>query len=366
MLNTVPIAPGKLYGCLETLYKLRYPAYLAGPPGIGKSAVVRQFAQERGMRLVTLMLSQVEPSDVRGLPFLDRETGRTRWLIPEFYPASDDTSEGILFLDELANAEPRVQVAAYQLLLDRRVGEYTLPPGWVCFAAGNRLEDNANVYELSSALADRLVFFNVTCEPRDWLAWARANAITSEVLAFIQVKPDFLDGNQMQQYADQIIVPTPRSWERVSNILRTETDKEIRQYLLGGVLGEAASVEFFHVLEEIQDLPPMEDLFRANDHAIRRMLPGTVAGLYGLAYSATAFCDSLEMFRKACLIFNEVDQVDRKLPGAEIQTLAFEILLEKADKHGILYELVVTPEYGAYRRKGRDIVDMARNRSDGR
>jgi MoxR-like ATPase len=125
MLNTTPITPGKLYGCLETLYKLRLPAYLAGPPGIGKSAVVRKFAQEQGLQLVTLMLSQIEPSDVRGLPFLDKDAGRTRWLIPEFYPETDSDSGGILILDELANAEPRVQVAAYQLLLDRKVGEYT-------------------------------------------------------------------------------------------------------------------------------------------------------------------------------------------------------------------------------------------------
>jgi len=365
MLNTIPITPGKLTGCLETLYKLRYPAYLAGPPGIGKSAVVKQFAQERGLRLITLMLSQVEPSDVRGLPFLDRQTERTRWLLPEFYPAPDDTSEGILFLDELANAEPRVQVAAYQLLLDRKVGEYTLPPGWVCVAAGNRLEDNANVYELSSALADRLVFFNVTCEPRDWLSWARENDIAPEVLAFIQVKPDFLDGNQMQQNVDQVIVPTPRSWERVSRILHIEKNKEIRQYLLGGVIGEAASIEFFHVLEEIKDLPPMEDLFRTEIAHIRSMFPQTVAGLYGLAYSAAAYCDSLETYRKACLIFNEFDQVDRNLPGAEIQTLAFEILLEKVDKRGQLLDLVITPEYRAYRNKAREIVDLAKNLAGG-
>ena len=365
MLNTIPITPGKVYGCLETLYRLRYPAYLAGPPGVGKSAIVRQFADANNLQLVTLMLSQIEPSDIRGLPYLDRDGGRTRWLLPEFFPVSDDTSTGILFLDELANAEPRVQVAAYQLLLDRKVGEYTLPNGWACFAAGNRLEDNANVYELSSALADRLVFFNVVCEPRDWLTWARANAISSEVLAFIQVKPDFLNGVQMQNSADHLIVPTPRSWERVSNILKTEPKKEIRQYLVSGVVGEAASVEFFHVMEEIQDLPPMEDLFAANVQEMRPMFPKTVAGLYGLAYSVVAFADSFARFKTACLIFNEFDQVDRKLPGAEIQTLAFELLLEKADKRGKLLDLVVTPEYAAYRTKAKEIVGLARSKSSG-
>ena len=164
MLNTTPITPGKLYDCLHTLYQLRLPAYLAGPPGIGKSAVIRKYAQENDLQLVTLMLSQIEPSDVRGLPFLDKEAGRTRWAESRILSRYPLRSRGILFLDELANAEPRVQVAAYQLLLDRKVGEYELPPGWVCFAAGNRLEDNANVYEMSSALADRLVFFNVACE----------------------------------------------------------------------------------------------------------------------------------------------------------------------------------------------------------
>jgi hypothetical protein len=359
MLNTIAITPGKLFSCLETLYQLRYPGYLAGPPGIGKSAVVKKFAEDKELKLVTLMLSQIEPSDVRGLPLLDKESGRTRWLIPEFYPSPDESVGGIIFLDELANAEPRVQVAAYQLLLDRRVGEYVLPENWVCFAAGNRLEDNANVYELSSALADRMVFFNVACEARDWLQWARENSLAPEVLAFIQVKPDFLDGNQMQEQSDQIIVPTPRSWERVSTVLKTEKDREVQQFLLSGIIGQAASTEFFHVLEEISGLPPMNDLINCSPHEARKQFPKTVAGLYGLAYSLTAYCNELEAMKRACLVFNELDQIDRKLPGAEIQTLAFEILLEKAEKLNLLYQLAMTSEYGVYRQKAKKMVDLS-------
>ena len=377
MLNTPPITPGQLLPCLDTLYELRYPAYLAGPPGIGKSAIVKQFAQARGLRIVTLMLSQIEPSDIRGLPFLDKESGRTRWLIPEFYPDEDDQSGGILFLDELANAEPRVQVAAYQLLLDRRVGEYSLPDGWVCFAAGNRLEDNANVYELSSALADRLVFFNVSAAASDWLVWARANGISTEVLAFIQVKPDFLEGNQMQDAADQLIVPTPRSWERVSHILKHEPRPEIRQILVSGILGQAAAVEFFHVLEEIRDLPEMETLFAATADQALRLFPHTVAGLYGLAYSVTAYAHDLPTLTTAVRLFGALDRIGGsrpanvadsdgapesdapiRLPGSEIQTFAFEILLERAEKLGLMFDLITTPEYAEYRKKAREITDM--------
>lgn len=370
MLNTPPITPGRLLPCLESLYALRYPAYLAGPPGIGKSAIVRQFAETHGLKIEVLMLSQIEPSDIRGLPFLDRVTGRTRWLIPEFYPPADDAGGGILFLDELANAEPRVQVAAYQLLLDRKVGEYTLPDGWVCFAAGNRLEDNSNVYELSAALADRLVFFNVAAEPRDWLAWARANDIAPEVMAFIQVKPDFLEGNQMQDAADQLIVPTPRSWERVSRILKRETRQDVRQVLVSGVLGQAAAVEFFHVLEEIQDLPSMETLFATDPEDALALFPRTVAGLYGLAYSVTAYTHDLPTLVTACRLFNVLDRLDESqdgrpdapaapVPGAEVQTFAFELLLERAEKLGLMFEFITTPEYGAYRKKAKEMVDMA-------
>ena len=372
MLNTPPITPGSLLPCLEALYELRYPAFLAGPPGIGKSSIVRQFADTRGLKLVTLILSQIEPSDIRGLPFLDRESQRTRWLIPEFYPGPNDEGGGILFLDELPNAEPRIQVAAYQLLLDRKVGEYTLPDGWVCFAAGNRLEDNSNVYELSAALADRLVFFNVSPEPRDWLDWARRNDIAPEVMAFIQVKPDYLDGNQMQDATDQLIVPTPRSWERVSSILKREDPTAVRQTLVSGILGTAAAVEFFHVLEEIRDLPSMETLFAADPAEVARLFPRTVAGLYGLAYSVTAYTHDLPTLTAATRIFSALDKIDDtqrtdgdpaasavRMPGAEIQTFAFELLLERAEKLGLMFDLITTPEYGAYRKRAQEIVNMA-------
>jgi len=372
MLNTPPITPGRLLPCLEALYELRYPAFLAGPPGIGKSSLVRQFADTRGLKLVTLILSQIEPSDIRGLPFLDRESQTTRWLIPEFYPGPNDEAGGILFLDELPNAEPRIQVAAYQLLLDRKVGEYTLPEGWVCFAAGNRLEDNSNVYELSAALADRLVFFNVAAEPRDWLDWARRNDIAPEVMAFIQVKPDYLDGNQMQDTTDQLIVPTPRSWERVSNILKREDPINVQQTLISGILGTAAAVEFFHVLEEISDLPPMEILFAADTAEIVRYFPKSVAGLYGLAYSVTAYTHDLPTLTTATRIFTQLDKLNDatlpdsqknpgeiSLPGAEIQTFAFELLLERAEKLGLMFDLITTPEYGVYRKKAQEIVNMA-------
>ena len=162
----------------------------------------------------------------------------------------------------------------------------------------------------------------------------------------------------MQQAADQIIVPTPRSWERVSRIVKTEQNAEVRQFLLSGIIGEGASVEFFHVVEEIRELPPMETLFRMSPEEARRAFPKSVAGLYGLAYSVTAYCSDLETFRKGILIFNELDEVSSDLPGAEIQTLAMELLMDKAQKLNLSTKVTFSPEYSLYRKKGQQVSHL--------
>lgn len=355
MINTVPLTPGKLLPCLETLHDLKMPAYLHGAPGIGKSSIIRDFAAQKGLPLHVVILSQIEAADLRGLPALDHKNKRTTWYPPEFLPSD---GAGILFLDELSAAEPRLQVAAYQLILDRRVGDYVLPPGWWVVGAGNAPDDGAVSFDMGSALADRLVHFHVVPEPREWIRWGQNNGISPEVLAFIQVKPDFLESNQLQQQNGQLIGPTPRSWERVSRVSELEKTRAVREYIVSGIVGEAAAAEFFHVVEELADLAPIADILDAPEAQLDALLPKTLPGLYGLTYSLTAYVHDLETARAATRVLNRLGEIEDDLPRAEIQALAMELLIEKVGKLGFFFLYGDSPEYQQYREKARQIVEL--------
>ena len=361
MINTFPLTPGKLLPCLQSLWQLKMPAYLHGAPGIGKSSIMRDFAAAHDLPLVVLMLSQIEAADLRGLPALDHQSRRTVWYTPEVLPApGDNRPQGILFLDELSAAEPRLQVAAYQLILDRRVGDYQLPDGWWVVGAGNDPDDGAVAFEMGTALADRLVHFKVVPDAREWIKWGQEHQISPEVLTFIQVKPDFLEGNQGQQSAGQVIGPTPRSWERVSRVLDLEKERSAREFIVAGIVGEAASAEFFHVVEELAELPPIEELIKAEGKKLDAMLPKTLPGLYGLTYSLAGYVSDLPTAQAAMRVLIRMGEIEDKseLPRAEVQALAMELLLEKAGKRGFLLSLGDTPEYAAYRSKAREIVEL--------
>lgn len=142
MLNTISITPTRLLSLLPTMRESKYPVYLQGAPGLGKSAIVKTFAEQHNLKLYDVRLTQIEAADLRGLPMVDDVNNVTRWLKPEFLPSEGEVeAEGydgsIIFLDELSTAEPRLQSSAYQLLLDRKVGEYKLPDSCYVLGAGN-------------------------------------------------------------------------------------------------------------------------------------------------------------------------------------------------------------------------------------
>ena len=162
------MTPSQIVSALRSLLAIRQPAFLWGPPGVGKSQVVAQVARQNGLALRDIRAVLLDPVDLRGLPRISAD-GRSVWCPPAFLPGPADPERGIVFLDELNAAPPLVQAACYQLVLDRAIGEYRLPDGWSIVAAGNREGDRAVAYRMPSALANRMVHLDFTPDLEDWL-----------------------------------------------------------------------------------------------------------------------------------------------------------------------------------------------------
>ncbi len=219
------------------------PVMVWGAPGLGKSTAVRELAKELGIGFVDVRLAQREPVDMRGLPVPDED--RVKWLVSSEWPR-DPESRGIILFDELTAADKTLQVAAYEFILDRRLGElYSVPPGWYIMAAGNRVEDRAVSCAMSSALANRFLHVEISANASSFLSWAEENGLHPAVIRFIKTYPQHLfsqEGEDLQRGW-----PSPRSWERVSTMVKiAEKNNRIDSlnYTIPGLIGAGAAVEF--------------------------------------------------------------------------------------------------------------------------
>jgi len=245
------------------------PTFISGPPGIGKSTMVRSVASELGLPLRDVRVALLDAVDLRGLPFPDSANGRTKWLPPEFLPAKGSTDSGILFLDEINAAPPGVQAACYQLVLDRRIGEYELPDGWAICAAGNRVSDKTVVYSMPSALRNRFLTIELRADLQEWLDWAKAMAGGSSqchslITDFLSFRPSLLI--DLPESLRDSPFPTPRSWTLLSRLLRAaETawtefpptlahsgERELLRSMLEGTVGHAAA-DFMSFIDSTAD-----------------------------------------------------------------------------------------------------------------
>lgn len=357
MINTISCTPGKLPALLEYLYKIKLAAFIWGEPGVGKSESVHLFAKKNRMKLEDIRLTQMDSPDLRGLQWIDEKSGTTKSYRPEFFPVDD--IPGIIFLDELTAAEPRMQATSYQLVLDRRIGPHILPNKWMVIGAGNAPEDGAISYKMGSALSDRFVHIHVEANPQDWITWAVENEIHPTVIAFIRVKPEYLCTVEGREKGSKLICPSPRSWARVSKIMNEVQDNACRSILINGVVGSAAAVQFIGTAEEIAGLPSMETLlsYKNPKDAIKN-IPMKIASLYGLAYSLASYVETTEQISKAMWIFDAIRQKKTDHPVAEIETLANEMLLGKAVKLGLHKELVYTDAYKNYSPRAQQVASL--------
>lgn len=218
------------------------PLLIHGSPGLGKSSVVRTVCEQRGIEFIDVRLAQMEPCDIKGLPVPDKENHVMEWFINGSWPRNPK-GKGIIFLDEITASDRSVQVAAYELVLDRRLGKlYSVPPGYLIVAAGNVSTDRAVATSMSSALANRFMHVEIKDDQESWLVWARGNNIHPAVTGFITFKPNMLfnmDNENLERGW-----PSPRSWERVSEMCHICKNDKLLRKMVFGLVGNRAGVEF--------------------------------------------------------------------------------------------------------------------------
>jgi hypothetical protein len=324
--------PSRIIETLKTLVEIRQPVFVWGPPGIGKSQVVAQVAEQQQLQLTDVRAVLLDPVDLRGLPHID-ETNRACWCPPEFLPIQ---GKGILFLDELNAAPPLVQAACYQLVLDRRLGEYQLPDGWGIVAAGNRETDRAVTHRMPSALANRFVHLHFDVDAREWVDWAQGCGIAPEVIAFIRFRPQLLHAFDPQK--DDKAFPTPRSWEFVSRILNRRKQMLPDTELIAGVIGEGAAAEFCGFLRIFHDLPDPDALLQSPETSEIPQDPATLVAVCELLSQKTDMANLPQIMTYA-----------KRLPPE------FSVLLVR-DAARVNSAIVQTPDFNAWAAAHADVL----------
>jgi len=249
------VKASELISSISSLVEQKVPTFVWGAPGVGKSSIIKQIADSKGIGFIDLRLALMDPTDLKGIPFFDKDTHSALWAPPAFLPRE---GEGILFLDELNAAPPSVQASAYQLILDRKVGEYCLPDGWAIVAAGNREGDRGVTYRMPSPLANRFVHFEMDIDVDEWRDWAYKNFFEESIISYIAYKGEHLF--TFDAKSDIKSFATPRSWEYVDKILKSDLDKNLQLNVISGAVGKDVSVGFLSFKKVMNKLPDIQNI----------------------------------------------------------------------------------------------------------
>ena len=274
------VGPKNAKKSIRFAIKKRRPVFLWGPPGIGKSDIVKQIGEDAGREVIDVRLALWEPTDIKGIPYYNADQGKMVWAPPAELPTNPE-STAIIFLDELNSAPPAVQAAAYQLILNRRVGTYQLPKGVDLVAAGNREGDRGVTYRMPSPLANRFVHLEAKVDFDDWQEWAVNNKIHPEVVGYVGfAKQDLYD---FDPKGASKAFATPRSWCFVSDLLDDDdTDNETLTNLISGAVGDGLATKFMAHRKIAGRLPKAEDIL---DGKVKDLQIKEVSAMYSLTVS---------------------------------------------------------------------------------
>lgn len=226
-----------------------HSVFLWGPPGVGKSSIVKKIAQDNDLELIDLRISQLAPTDIRGLPFV--EEGLAKFAPPSFLPRE---GEGILFVDEFNMASPSMMGIAQQLILDRQVGDYKVPEGWFIIAAGNRAEDRAAVSQMPAPVANRFIHFNVESDLSSWKEYAIKVGMNEQIISFLNFRSPLL----FEFNKNATAWPSPRSWEFANSLLDIGLD-------ISSAVGDGTSAEFYAYQTIYSKLPDIQAILSGEE-----------------------------------------------------------------------------------------------------
>ena len=285
------LRPSELAATLKILVEARQPVMVWGGPGCGKSEVAQQVAAEGGRTYYDVRALLLDPVDLRGIPWRD-DDNRTRWAPPDFLPPTNSTALYLVNLEELPSGVPMVQAALFQLVRDRKCGEYELPEGASLMACGNRESDRGVTHRMPTPLASRFVHLEIKVDPSDWCEWGAANGIAPETLFFIQLRPELL--HVFDPQSREAAFACPRTWEFVSNVVnqRGGLDPAAERALFRGAVGEAAAVEFSAFLKVWRELPHPRAVIDDPENAV---VPQNASALIALCGSLYRMADDVNL-----------------------------------------------------------------------
>lgn len=286
ILEASSVTPSRLKLAIKHSISRRRPLFIWGQPGIGKSDIVAEVAKSQGRPLIDIRLPLMEPTDIRGIPYLadikvyDKDGNMVRddngvpitdkefrWSTPSDLP-TDEASRALVFFDEMSAAPPSVQAATYQIILNRRIGNYVMPKDVVIVAAGNRVKDKGVAYNMPMPLANRFTHLTLETDKDDWLEWATMNRVHKDVVGYINFQGG--DLNQFNPASEGFAFATPRSWFFVSELLHeegsdgslidTRLPDDVLSDLIKGTVGEAIGVKFMTYRTQAAELPHARDV----------------------------------------------------------------------------------------------------------
>jgi MoxR-like ATPase len=278
------VSPSEARSRILRCFKNQRPVFLWGPPGIGKSEIVANLTEELGGHMIDLRLGQMEPTDIRGIPFFNKNKEVMDWAPPIDLPSEELASQYpivVLFLDEMNSAAPAVQAAGYQLILNRRVGKYVLPKNVVMVAAGNRESDKGVTYRMPTPLANRFVHLEMRKDFDSWFEWSVDKKIHKDVVGYLSfAKQDLFD---FDPKSASRAFATPRSWTFVSQFLEDEdaSDAELTD-LIAGTVGEGLAIKFMAHRKVAGQMPDPREVLagKVNELKIKE-----VSAMYSLTIS---------------------------------------------------------------------------------